>query len=53
MDRIEREEEEVSQFISDNSPVREPDPDDWDLDDVGVPDEPERDRTIFDDIDEE
>ena len=52
-DRIEQEEEEVLQFISNNSPVREPDPDDWDLDDVDVPDEPDGDRSIFDDIDEE
>ena len=52
-DRIEREEEEVLQFISNNSPVREPDPDDWDFDDVDVPNEPDGDRSIFDDIDEE
>ena len=52
-DCIEREENEIWQFISDNISVWEPDPDDWDFDDVDVPDDPEGDRSIFDDIDEE
>ena len=52
-DRIEREEEAIWQFISDNSPIREPERDDWDFDDVDVPDDPEGDRSIFDDIDDE
>ena len=52
-DLIEQEEDEIQGFISKNVPVWEPDPDDWDFNDVDVPDEPEGDRSIFDDIDEE
>ena len=55
-DLIEQEEDEIRRFISKNDPVREPDPDDWDFwdsDDVDVTDEPERERSIFDDIDDE
>ncbi len=53
VDLIEQEENEISQFISNNVSVREPDQDDWDFDDVDVPDDPEGDRSIFDDIDDE
>ena len=52
-DLIEQEEEGIRGFISNNYPAREPDPEDWDFDDVDTPDEPERERSIFDDIDDE
>ena len=55
-DLIEQEEDDIRGFISKNNPVREPDPDDWDFlnfDDADVPDKPERERSIFDDIDDE
>ena len=52
-EHIEQEQEEILQFISNNYPVREPDPEDWDFDDVDVPNRSEGDRSIFDDIDEE
>ncbi len=52
-DRVEREEETIWQFISDNSPIREPERNDWDFDDVDVQEEPYGDRSIFDDIDDE
>ena len=52
-DLIEQEEDEIQGFIAKNVPVWEADPDDWDFDDADTPDEPERERSIFDDIDDE
>ena len=52
-DLIEQEDGDIQRFISENFPVREPDPDGWDFDDVDAPDEPERERSIFDDIEDE